>query len=62
MRLAGVYVMTNEPGGNDILVFGRGPDGALSQIQTVSTQGKGSYVGTAGFSMYRLQRRITNWF
>jgi 6-phosphogluconolactonase (cycloisomerase 2 family) len=40
-----IYVMTNEPAGNNILVFRRGTDGSLTKIQTVSTQGKGSYNG-----------------
>ena len=39
--------MTNEPAGNNILVCRRGPDGSLSQIQTASTHGKGSYNGRA---------------
>lgn len=37
-----VYVMTNQASGNSILVFRRAADGAVSQVQQVSTLGLGS--------------------
>src|SRR5690242_10868338 len=37
-----VYVMTNQAGGNTIVVYQRNEDGKLRQIQEVSTGGFGS--------------------
>jgi 6-phosphogluconolactonase len=40
------YAMTNSPDDNQIVVFGRGNDGLLTMVDTVSTGGKGSGGGT----------------
>lgn len=37
----GVYVQTNEAGGNKVVAFGRGDDGALTRLATVDTGGAG---------------------
>lgn len=37
-----VYVLTNQSSGNTVLVYSRGANGALTQIQEISTQGLGS--------------------
>jgi len=44
-RRGAVFTMSNQAGGNEILVFRRGADGALSEAGAVSTGGNGSGAG-----------------
>lgn len=37
-----VYTMTNDPDGNEVVVYARAADGTLTQIDSVSTEGMGS--------------------
>ena len=39
---AAVYVQTNDAEGNEVLVFGRGPDGSLAAAGRYETGGRGT--------------------
>lgn len=41
-----VYVMTNQPTGNAIVQYRRSPDGSLTHLRTVATQGSGYSTGS----------------
>lgn len=41
-----VYIMSNSPGGNQVLVYNRAADGSLTYVSSFATGGKGSGVGT----------------
>ena len=42
--MANVFIQTNEPDENRVIVFGRGDDGGLTKLKTIATGGKGDGV------------------